>query len=589
MRILLIALVALLFFVPARAADLNQSSWSEVDGSNTAASPNGWAPGMLPSAVEPTGRQMMGAIKRAYNHVNCTATTAGSPNAQTVSYSVAPQALVAGDTFCLLVGNGLSNTAATTLNINGLGAKPLVTAVGTPTVGGELIAGQYALLVYDGGNFRVETFTNNVNGTLFVHGGAITLDNGWPLYSKTTGGIAHPMSWIDNANELIIGDSGFAGAIRFYNAGAQHALIDTDGTVYSFGGTIATDNSRGFRERDIGGIYRSVATVDGSNNLLLGDPGLTGSILLENGGQVRASLDPTGNFNITGTYRINGSPLTCGNLSNAAASCSVNTTNAANISSGTLPSGRLSGGYSIGNLTVSNSSGGGGGNIGIDNGSGFLAKDNGGNYRFVAFMDVFNNLHLGDNTLNAICFHTLGSNCASFVDSQANIMSGNNYLATNGHGLYIRDTGSTLRQVAVLDSNNNVDIGSSSGVGAVGVFTNLGSCAYSSGSSWSCSSDARLKQNISWLDGGAAAGILRLRPISYAMRDDSTGSRHLGFTAQDVQQAFPQLVSTMSDGTLSLEYTGLIAPLVATVQAQQKQIDTLTHRLDALEAKANAK
>ena len=45
-------------------ADINQSSWSEVDASNNAASPNGWTSGvMLPSQVEPTARGMMGAIK----------------------------------------------------------------------------------------------------------------------------------------------------------------------------------------------------------------------------------------------------------------------------------------------------------------------------------------------------------------------------------------------------------------------------------------------------------------------------------------------------------------------------------------------
>src|SRR5215469_7373576 len=112
-------LAAILMIGTASAADLNQSSWSETDGSNTSAPPAGWPAGMQPNQVEPTARAMMGATKRWYNHLNATATTAGTANAQTLTYSVAPTAYVIGDIYNFFVGASLTNTGPATLSING--------------------------------------------------------------------------------------------------------------------------------------------------------------------------------------------------------------------------------------------------------------------------------------------------------------------------------------------------------------------------------------------------------------------------------------------------------------------------------------
>jgi hypothetical protein len=56
---------------------------------------------------------------------------------------------------------------------------------------------------------------------------------------------------------------------------------------------------------------------------------------------------------------------------------------------------------------------------------------------------------------------------------------------------------------------------------------------------------------------------------------------NLGFIAQQVQQLFPELVSTTSstsltpDGTLTLNYVGLISPIVAAIQALAHQVTSL--------------
>jgi hypothetical protein len=95
------------------------------------------------------------------------------------------------------------------------------------------------------------------------------------------------------------------------------------------------------------------------------------------------------------------------------------------------------------------------------------------------------------------------------------------------------------------------------------------------------SSDQRLKTDISSLDASTSlADIESLNPVSYIRLDQDTGT-NLGFIAQQVQQIFPELVSTTSataltpGGTLTLNYVGLIAPMVKAIQALGAQLATL--------------
>jgi hypothetical protein len=97
-------------------------------------------------------------------------------------------------------------------------------------------------------------------------------------------------------------------------------------------------------------------------------------------------------------------------------------------------------------------------------------------------------------------------------------------------------------------------------------------------------SDQRLKTNIRTLDASSSlAAIKALNPLSYSWIDpDKGGIPQYGFIAQDVQKVFPNLVSVTSptpltpDGTLSLNYNGFIAPLVAAVQNMIDRINDFT-------------
>ncbi len=96
-------------------------------------------------------------------------------------------------------------------------------------------------------------------------------------------------------------------------------------------------------------------------------------------------------------------------------------------------------------------------------------------------------------------------------------------------------------------------------------------------------SDERLKTNIQSLDASSSlTQIEQLNPVSFNWADDIFGgTNQLGFLAQQVQPIFPQLVSTTSPtaltpgGTLGLNYTGLISPIVAAIQELDKEITSL--------------
>lgn len=78
---------------------------------------------------------------------------AGSANAMTAVLTPAPAAYVAGMAIRLQVA--VMNTGAATLNINGLGAKPIRRADQTPLLSGDLVGGQIVELIYDGSGWQI--------------------------------------------------------------------------------------------------------------------------------------------------------------------------------------------------------------------------------------------------------------------------------------------------------------------------------------------------------------------------------------------------------------------------------------------------
>jgi hypothetical protein len=99
-----------------------------------------------------------------------------------------------------------------------------------------------------------------------------------------------------------------------------------------------------------------------------------------------------------------------------------------------------------------------------------------------------------------------------------------------------------------------------------------------------CSSDERLKQNITALDASTTlAQVMELNPVSFNWNPAFASSTPLqfGLIAQQVQQVWPNLISTTSptpltpNGTLSLNFNGLFGPIVAAIQALDQELTSL--------------
>ncbi len=102
--------------------DIGASNWNENDTNNNTPAPDGAPEGMFPSGVNDTIRAVMGATKRWYDW-SIPKVTGGTSTAYTLSYGVAPGALVDGMTH--VVQFNALNGNAPTLNVNSLGAIAL--------------------------------------------------------------------------------------------------------------------------------------------------------------------------------------------------------------------------------------------------------------------------------------------------------------------------------------------------------------------------------------------------------------------------------------------------------------------------------
>jgi len=61
--------------------------------------------------------------------------------------------------------------------------------------------------------------------------------------------------------------------------------------------------------------------------------------------------------------------------------------------------------------------------------------------------------------------------------------------------------------------------------------------------------------------------------------------RKYGFVAQELQEVFPDLVYTLQDGTLGVDYTGLIPVMIQAIQEQRKELEALRKRIELLESR----
>jgi len=113
-----------------------------------------------------------------------------------------------------------------------------------------------------------------------------------------------------------------------------------------------------------------------------------------------------------------------------------------------------------------------------------------------------------------------------------------------------------------------------------------GSICYT-GSIGACS-DERYKKDVVPIT-GAIDKLDRLHGVSFNWRKDKYPKKEfddksqLGLIAQEVKEVFPELVMKDNDGYYSVDYAKLTPVLIEAIKEQQKQIETLSKRIDELE------
>jgi hypothetical protein len=99
-------------------------------------------------------------------------------------------------------------------------------------------------------------------------------------------------------------------------------------------------------------------------------------------------------------------------------------------------------------------------------------------------------------------------------------------------------------------------------------------------------SDIRLKKDVAPLE-GVISKIANIQPITYNFINTQThpGEHQIGFSAQEVQKQFPELVSENEQGYLSVSYTNMTAVAIQAIKEQQEIIKKLEAKIAQLEKK----
>ena len=143
---------------------VNPTSWSTTPGSNTTVDSISIAEGMQPAGVNNAMRSMMAGTKELIDLISGAKTTGGSANAQTLTSGMGLSAYAAG--IPIVFEAGFSNSGAATLNVDGVGAKAMVTNAGSALSSGDIVAGSYYFTVYDADNDRFPIL--NLNGVTLL-------------------------------------------------------------------------------------------------------------------------------------------------------------------------------------------------------------------------------------------------------------------------------------------------------------------------------------------------------------------------------------------------------------------------------------
>ena len=129
-----------------------------------------------------------------------------------------------------------------------------------------------------------------------------------------------------------------------------------------------------------------------------------------------------------------------------------------------------------------------------------------------------------------------------------------------------------------VDGNGNLTVSGPSGSCVLtGGSASSSSIVAGTGAALYCSSDERLKTNIFDLP-SALDKINQLRPVEFNWNNDPTGTKSMGFIAQEMQKIYPQFVSVVdpTTGYLGVNYQALVSPIIKSIQEMDLKLEPLT-------------
>jgi len=179
----------------------------------------------------------------------------GSADAYAIVLDPALTALIPGMPIFLKAAN--TNTGASTINVNGLGAVAIKKNVSTALAAGDIVAGQVVCVTYDGTNFQLVNNGQSVDLSQFP---SSLVAAGWkkiPDPNSPSGGFI--IQWgMDSAGTTLSGIT-YSFPIAFPNGCLSMVITDEDTGCLSGGVTPISASQFTIFARDCNGAYTAGA------------------------------------------------------------------------------------------------------------------------------------------------------------------------------------------------------------------------------------------------------------------------------------------------------------------------------------------
>ncbi len=188
---------------------------------------------------------------------------------------------------------------------------------------------------------------------------------------------------------------------------------------------------------------------------------------------------------------------------------------------------------------------------------------------------IFLGRYSGYNASQAANAIFIGQN-AGFNDNVTNLGNSNDfsiligpYTSTGGFsnsialGAYATNTASN--QFMIGSTTRPIDITRWNGSAST-------QCTLTTGTGIACTSDERLKENITTLGDDTLSKLRNIDTVTFTWKNALSDTTQIGFIAQNLEQYFPQLVATDTDGYKSVYYAQMTPILTKALQELDVQV-----------------